>query len=346
MAKVKFVQGLASAYTGLEEKDQNTFYYTTDDKKLYLGTIELANPENLATQLAKITTLENEIKTLTGGGEEGSIQDQIDAAIEQLKTDVIGSLTDLSTEVQDKVVAAINEVDANADAAKSAADAAQKTATAAQTAAEEAKTQSVVTVEKEEAAEEGAIVSYVVKQNGVQVGSKINVPKDVVVKSGKIVDIEGVKNLEITLSDADETKINIPVGELADVYTAENAEGAKVNVTVNDEHKISAALAADVTASLGKADTALQASSIVEGTIEGAIEVNGTAVNVHGLKDLAYKEEADLGLGDLAKKNQTELEEALDAKYDATGAAETAKTNAVNEAKQYTDSQLEWGTIE
>ena len=325
MAKVKFVQGLASAYTGLEEKDQNTFYYTTDDKKLYLGTIELANPENLATQLAKITTLENEIKTLTGGGEEGSIQDQIDAAIEQLKTDVIGSLTDLSTEVRDKVVAAINEVDKNADAAKAAADAAQKTATAAQTAANNAKTQSVVTVEALEAPEEGYFSSYVVKQNGAKVGVTINVPKDIALKSGSIVDISGTKNLQLVLNDDKSTKINIPVGELADVYTAENAEGAKVNVTVSDEHKISAALAADVTASLAKADSALQAGDIVEGTTEGAIEVNGAAVQVHGL-------------GDLATKNQTDL----DAAYDTKGAAQAAETAA----KAYVDTELEWGTIE
>lgn len=43
-----------------------------------------------------------------------------------------------------------------------------------------------VTVEKQATAESGYFATYVVKQNGSQVGSKINIPKDYLVKSGSV----------------------------------------------------------------------------------------------------------------------------------------------------------------
>lgn len=43
-----------------------------------------------------------------------------------------------------------------------------------------------VTVEKQATAESGYFATYVVKQNGAQVGSKINIPKDYLVKSGSV----------------------------------------------------------------------------------------------------------------------------------------------------------------
>ena len=43
-----------------------------------------------------------------------------------------------------------------------------------------------VTVEKQNEAENGYVATYVIKQNGNQVGSKINIPKDFLVKSGTV----------------------------------------------------------------------------------------------------------------------------------------------------------------
>lgn len=44
----------------------------------------------------------------------------------------------------------------------------------------------IVTVEKQQTAETGYAATYVVKQNSTQVGSKINIPKDFLVKSGEV----------------------------------------------------------------------------------------------------------------------------------------------------------------
>ena len=47
-------------------------------------------------------------------------------------------------------------------------------------------TKLTVTVEKQGTAESGYLATYVVKQNGSQVGSKINIPKDFVVKNASV----------------------------------------------------------------------------------------------------------------------------------------------------------------
>lgn len=93
--------------------------------------------------------------------------------------------------------------------------------------------------------------SYVVKQNGVQVGVVINVPKDMVVESGEIVAgtwSEGTftpstsgkgKALKLVIANGGGT-VYIDVADLVDVYTG--STGTTVNVTIDNTNKISAAL--------------------------------------------------------------------------------------------------------
>ena len=93
--------------------------------------------------------------------------------------------------------------------------------------------------------------SYIVKQNGVQVGVAINVPKDMVVESGEIVAgtwSEGTftpstsgkgKALKLVIANGGGT-VYIDVADLVDVYTG--STGTTVNVTIDNTNKISAAL--------------------------------------------------------------------------------------------------------
>lgn len=92
--------------------------------------------------------------------------------------------------------------------------------------------------------------------------------KDGMVSSVAIEEIESVKNLVITFNtDAGKEAIKVPLTELVDIYTGVNGE--EINVIVSSDNKISAELkngtitkerlAESVQASLGKADTALQA---------------------------------------------------------------------------------------
>lgn len=93
--------------------------------------------------------------------------------------------------------------------------------------------------------------NYVVKQNGVQVGVAINVPKDMVVESGDIVAgtwSDGTftpstsgkgKALKLVIANGGGT-VYIDVKDLVDVYTG--STGTTVTITIDSTNKISAAL--------------------------------------------------------------------------------------------------------
>lgn len=308
---VKFLKGTNAEYT-TAVKDVNAFYYV-DGTDLYLGNIKLSNAADLqaaitriaanethigdiknltTTQKASLTAAINEVKAEVAaltGGETGGISDMIAA--------VTGNLTDLTTEARGTLVAAINELDAAIDANAAAA---------------------AVTIDSETTTT-GMLKSYTVKQGGKQIGV-IDIPKDMVVKSGEVVvNPEGKTAgtyIVLTLANATEDKIYVNVGTLVDIYTAK-ANAAKVQLTINpatreisadivagsigtadlaanavttdkitDKNVTKAKLADDVQTSLGKADSAVQ--TIAESTVNGSILVDGKEVAVHGLGSAAY----------------------------------------------------------
>ncbi len=96
----------------------------------------------------------------------------------------------------------------------------------------------VVAVEKQATAETGFAATYVVKQGGSQVGSKINIPKDFLVKSASMGTVStanspqqgfavGDKYLDFVINtvEGDETPqhIYINVKDLIDTYTADES---------------------------------------------------------------------------------------------------------------------------
>ena len=113
---------------------------------------------------------------------------------------------------------------------------------------------------------------YHLTKNGANVGASINIPKDMVVKSGAVVtNPEGQKAgtyIVLTLANATEDKIYIPVDSLIEYVTSGSAAGDMVVVNVSGDHKVTATITdgkvtkakldANVQASLGLADTAVQ----------------------------------------------------------------------------------------
>ena len=350
---VKFLKGTAAQYKALAEKDVNAFYYV-DGTDLYLGNIKLSNAADLEAAIERIAANENhigDVSTLTTtektnlvgavneikkalsdliGGETGGITDMIKA--------VTGDLSTLSTEAKGTLVAAINEIAKEVD---------------------DNKTTAVVSIS--EGTAEGYSKVYTVKQGKSTIGT-INIPKDMVVESGKVVvNPEGQTAgtyIELTLANPTSDKIYVNVGTLVDIYTAQ-ANAPKVQLAINSSSReisativaksivagdiadktITAAqikaktitnaeiadttitkgkLAKEVTDDLTLATTAVQ--TVVEGTKNGTVKVDGTDVNVHGLKSAAYVETTA---------------------FDRAGAA----ANALNDAKAYTDNALTWGTI-
>lgn len=143
---------------------------------------------------------------------------------------------------------------------------------------------------------------YNLTKDGEVVGASINIPKDMVVKSGEVITNPDATHtgtfLVLTLANATEDKIYINVADLIEYVTSGSKTGDMVVIDVSADHKVTATitdgtvtkakLAVDVQTSLGKADSAVQADDIAEGATDGTIAVKGADVAVHGLKDAAY----------------------------------------------------------
>lgn len=143
---------------------------------------------------------------------------------------------------------------------------------------------------------------YNLTKDGAVVGTSINIPKDMVVKSGEVITNPDATHtgtfLVLTLANATEDKIYINVADLIEYVTSGSKTGDMVVIDVSADHKVTATitdgtvtkakLAVDVQTSLGKADSAVQADDIAEGATDGTIAVKGADVAVHGLKDAAY----------------------------------------------------------
>lgn len=153
------------------------------------------------------------------------------------------------------------------------------------------------------AAESGDYAAvYNLTKDGKNVGASINIPKDMVVKSGEVATNPDETHtgtfLVLTLANATEDKIYINVADLIEYVTSGSKTGDMVVIDVSADHKVTATitdgtvtkakLAVDVQTSLGKADSAVQAADIAEGATDGTIAVKGTDVAVHGLQDAAY----------------------------------------------------------
>lgn len=228
----------------------------------------------------------NEISGLKGR------MDAAEGEIDALQEDV-GNVDDLSTANKD-VVGAINEVLAAVGTGGTAA---------------------VVTMTAKGATEEYANV-YELKQGETLIGN-INIPKDMVVESGEVVDVEGVKNIKLVLQNVAEP-LYIPVGSLVDIYVAK-AEAAQVQIAIDSTtREISASIVAgSVTA------TELAANAVVT---EKIADKNVTKAK------LSAEVQASLDKADVSAAKAD-----LDAEIDRAKAAEA---QALTDAKAHTDAQV------
>lgn len=83
----------------------------------------------------------------------------------------------------------------------------------------------------------GMLKSYEIFQGGVSKG-KIDIPKDLVVSSGQIVEENGIKYLRLTIANSN-TPVDIAVTDLVDVYTAGN--GIEISASNEVSAKVVAA---------------------------------------------------------------------------------------------------------
>ena len=202
---------------------------------------------------------------------------------------------------------------------------------------------------KDESSSDYAAVYHLTK-DGANVGASINIPKDMVVKSGAVVtNPEGQKAgtyIVLTLANATEDKIYIPVDSLIEYVTSGSAADDMVVVNVSGDHKVTATITdgkvtkakldANVQASLGLADTAVQDGEGV--SAEGAY-VSTTVQKVDKkLKVSAALKVQEVSTAGAAAKG---LAEASDVKSYVTGEiAKVTKVETLNSPDEKKDGQF------
>ena len=269
------------------------------------GSIENAG-SNVANQannmINNLFKIGKDVLTKLDGAEtvDGSVKKQIKDASKAINSK-IGTMGDLTTAEKATLVGAMNEIKSSVD---SAVDGGKVT---------------VAT----ETTSEGMLKSYTIKQGGKDI-AVIDIPKDMVVKSGTVVtDPVGQAKgtyLVLTLANATEDKVYINVGTLVDIYTAK-ADATQVQLSINpatreisativagsigtaelaDGAVTKAKLAKDVQASLEKANTALQEADIaslkadVAANKASLAEGGATANAIKANKEAAAKAQADV----------------------------------------------------
>lgn len=167
----------------------------------------------------------------------------------------------------------------------------------------------VYSIEKLQTASSGAAATYQLAVDGVAGGTKIDIPKDMVVSGGEVKTVitdnspyqgavVGDRYIELTLANATNDKLYIPANSLVEYVTSGSAIGDMIVVSIDANHQVTASitdgtvsknkLTSEVQTSLNAADSALQAADIITGTSNGTINVKGTDIAVHGLGSAAY----------------------------------------------------------
>ena len=140
---------------------------------------------------------------------------------------------------------------------------------------------------------------YNLTKDGEIVGASINIPKDLVIKSGSV-NAEG--NIVLVLNDESNTEIVIDAKSLIEYVTSGSATGDMIVVNVSDDHKVTATIT-DGTITLAK----------LADEVKNAWDAKGSAAT--------------------AEQNAKDYADGLAGNYDAKGAAATAEQNA----KDYAD---------
>lgn len=201
------------------------------------------------------------------------------------------------------------------------------------------------TVTVTESTPEGYAKAYTIKQESTGLNTTINIPKDMVVSSGRVVTDpvgqEAGTYLELTLANATSDKIYINVGSLIEYVTSGSTDVDQIQIAIDAQHKVTATLKSgsvtkeqlvtEVQTSLGKADSALQSADVTSGTDNGTISVKGNKVAVTGLKSAAFVESNTFETAGAAAGIKTEL----------VGTTEDAATaDTIKGAKKYADNAI------
>lgn len=186
----------------------------------------------------------------------------------------------------------------------------------------------------EKAADSGDYAAvYALKKNGVQVGTSINIPKDMVVESGSVVEnpegqAEGTY-IKLVLQNVAEP-LYINVGSLIEYVTSGSQAGDMVVISVSDDHKVTATIT-DGSITLAKLATDVQ-------TAIGKAHSHDNKTVLDGIT------EDKVNAWDAAEQNAKGYADGLADNYDASGAAAAVQGETDKTVKDVVDI-LTWGSF-
>lgn len=237
-------------------------------------------------------------------------------------TDVKVNAHNSSTESHQDIRSKVSEVEALSNEAKSLgesgiskADAAQVTANeakanaaTAQSTADSAKTSANEAKEMVNSLEDKVDTSLVTKQNSLPGGgdSNTNLLMQPTSKGG---DPQLLPKADL-ISEIDNSKIQPVKEELQGKITAVENKNTEQDSAIQEAKD--AAEAAQEAADQAQATANSKVGSVVEGSTDGSISVDGSDIKVHGLKNLAYKDglsKEEVGLGNVLDVEQASKEE-------------------------------------
>lgn len=186
----------------------------------------------------------------------------------------------------------------------------------------------------------GFAAVYHMEKDGVQVGASINIPKDMVVESGAVVENPDADHvgtfIKLVLQNVDEP-LYINVGSLIEYVTSGSVAGDMVVVSVSEDHKVTATitdgaitlakLSTEVQTAIGKAHTHANAdvlNGITAGQVEAWDSAEADAIAEATRLDGVLKGELEGQISDVDAKfadytNTTDMNSAIgavDAKFD------------------------------
>lgn len=275
---------------------------------LNLGDKDSTSASENGSAFSQIKWLKEQIGT--GGGVASQIQDAIDAITGTLGTDDAKTLEAINDELDD-IIGKITPISSGYNSIAQQVD-------ELETLVGQNAIAAAVTVEKQSSAESGYAATYVVKQGGLQVGDKINIPKDQFLKAATLVkgtwsndtftpsDTGTGKAIKLEMmidgSDSDTAAdiLYINVADLVDVYTAKaNAGEGEVQIAISDDNVVSATLVdkAVTTAKikdLAVTEAKLGASAVTTAKIKDAnvtlAKLDNTTTTTNSVTDkLVYK---------------------------------------------------------
>lgn len=174
-------------------------------------------------------------------------------------------------------------------------------ANAKQEAQEAAVAASKVTM-NESAGTDSVLKVYTFSQNGKVIG-KVNVPKDLVVSGGSVVEVDGVKYLRLSIANQTEP-VDIAVTDLVDVYTG------SAYITVGSDNAISvnfAALDAALKAETSQTGAAIKANATAAAAAKSAADAAQATANTAKTTAEAAKATAEAAKA-TADANKTKLD--------------------------------------